>query len=301
MWCTTNTSTWSVRRDAQQPRPNSGALGQVEGLAGESLRPRVAARPNAPSAPAPQFDHAAVRTSSCAQHALHRHRRRRRRSAVRRASCAVDERLQRRCAARRRRARPLKPGRRGDVVERRSRRLSWSRNHRRCCAERQRARVPASAALPATSGQSAVAALRSRAAPDSLRQLGNGRRLEQRAQRQFDAEHGAQRATSPGWRSSEWPPSSKKSSCTPTRSRPSTSAQMAASASSSGRARGDEGGGGRWRRRRGGQRLAVELAVGRCSGSAASAHEGGGHHVVGQARLERGAQRGGVDARSPTT
>ncbi len=50
--------------------------------------------------------------------------------------------------------------------------------------------------------------------------------LEQCPQRQLDAEAPAAPATKPRSASSEWPPSSKKLSCTPTRSSPSTSAQI---------------------------------------------------------------------------
>ena len=60
-------------------------------------------------------------------------------------------------------------------------------------------------------------------------ELRQRRRLEERPQRQLHPERLAHPRRPPACASSEWPPSSKKSSCTPTRSTPSTSAQIPAS------------------------------------------------------------------------
>ena len=95
--------------------------------------------------------------------------------------------------------------------------------------------------------------------------------------------------------SSECPPSSKKLSSTPTRSRRSTSAQIPASTSSTG-VRGATYASSARRVLRRRQRLAVQLAVGR-EGKRLQLHERRRHHVLRQAAAGGRAQR--LRIRSP--
>ena len=199
---------------------------------------------------------------------------------------AAHELVEARAAARRRPARPQPHGRRA------------------CCRRRCRAR--AGRGTTGAAGRRTGAARPSRgtgrAAAASARaaRRRSGRRCARRARRGWAPRRGragaAPRSKAERMRettcvaSSEWPPSSKKLSLAPTRATPSTSAQRRGELLLGGRARGDVGlgvggvasGAGR------ALRSTLPLAV---RGRASSAHEGRGHHVLGQALLEEGAQR----------
>ena len=100
--------------------------------------------------------------------------------------------------------------------------------------------------------------------------------------------------------SSEWPPRSKKLSWTPTRSSPSTSAQMLASVSSIGPRGGDERGvSSRDRSRSGAGRASRSTLPFGVSGSASSATNAEGTMYSGSDALEELAQLAAAGAGGP--